>query len=237
MASVCRSTELWSLFRLLPLQNTANGQCLNRAFEKKYVETNQFSTVSSTEFLRETLITEENTLHSQPLPLKIVWPSAGPLEQSLMSAWFFYINIINLGSFIHFPIQLFLIGGGIRELTPVSIGMVGSLPTCVLVSIGTYRKNRRGPNTGKRRRVWLFTRSLHIIWRLRFFFFKASLFLDISKKPFKGDLHSVAAALWLQPTGPSGPVYLSSSGVAPDVSQKPFPGSQHTFWFNSECHL
>ena len=47
------------------------------------------------------------------------------------------------------------------------------------------------------------------------------------KNSFEGDFHSVAAAPRLQPP-PSAPV-LPPSHVAPDVSQSPFLGSQHSF--------
>lgn len=68
----------------------------------------------------------------------------------------------------------------------------------------------------------LFTRppsSPHISCLLSFF--KGNLFLDISKTHLKAIF-----TLWLPP--PSAPV-LPPSPVAPDVSQSPFLGSQHSF--------
>lgn len=58
-------------------------------------------------------------------------------------------------------------------------------------------------------------------------FFKGNLFLDISKTHLKAIF-----TLWLQPSPPA-PLPLRQSyppsHVAPDVSQSPFLGSQHSF--------
>lgn len=156
------------------------------------MKANLFSTVSSATFPRETRGLKRMLRLLNLLPLKIDWPSAETLDRSSVYTWFFHINTTNLGCLIHFSVQLWLIGGGIRDLTPFKCGwLVQYLHACW----SPLRRNRETCQKGagspqmraKGKTGRLFTRSLHNISLLDFFFFFSSqsqFIFRYFKKPF-----------------------------------------------------